>query len=72
MTIVYTKKNCVQCDATKRYLDMHAIAYETVDIETDADALEKIVALGFRAAPVVESSIGSWSGYDPDKLSKLK
>jgi len=51
---------------------MHAIAYETVDIETDADALEKIVALGFRAAPVVESSIGSWSGYDPDKLSKLK
>jgi glutaredoxin-like protein NrdH len=72
MTIVYTKPNCVQCDATKRWLDNHGIEYSTVDIEQDQEAFDKIVALGFRAAPVVESDAGSWSGFNPDKLSLLK
>jgi glutaredoxin-like protein NrdH len=71
MTIVYTKPNCVQCDATKRWLDNHGIEYSTVDIEQDQEAFDKIVALGFRAAPVVESEAGSWSGFNPDKLSLL-
>ncbi len=71
MTIVYTKPNCVQCDATKRWLDNHSIEYSTVDIEQDQEAFDRIVALGFRAAPVVESDAGSWSGFNPDKLSLL-
>jgi glutaredoxin-like protein NrdH len=71
MTIVYTKPNCVQCDATKRWLDNHGIEYSTVDIEQDQEAFDRIVALGFRAAPVVESEAGSWSGFNPDKLSLL-
>jgi glutaredoxin-like protein NrdH len=71
MTIVYTKPNCVQCDATKRWLDNHGIEYSTVDITEDQEAFDRIVALGFRAAPVVESEAGSWSGFNPDKLSLL-
>jgi glutaredoxin-like protein NrdH len=71
MTIVYTKPNCVQCDATKRWLDNHSIEYSTVDITEDQEAFDRIVALGFRAAPVVESDAGSWSGFNPDKLSLL-
>jgi len=71
MTIVYTKPNCVQCDATKRWLDNHGIEYSTVDIEQNQEAFDRIVALGFRAAPVVESEAGSWSGFNPDKLSLL-
>jgi glutaredoxin-like protein NrdH len=71
MTIVYTKPNCVQCDATKRWLDNRGIEYSTVDITEDQEAFDKVVALGFRAAPVVESPVGSWSGFDPDKLSQL-
>jgi glutaredoxin-like protein NrdH len=42
-----------------------------VDITEDQEAFDKIVALGFRAAPVVESKAGSWSGFNPDKLSLL-
>ena len=71
MTIVYTKPQCVQCDATKRWLDNHGIEYSTVDITEDQEAFDRIVALGFRAAPVVESEAGSWSGFNPDKLSLL-
>ena len=71
MITVYTKPQCVQCDATKRWLDNNDIAYTTVDISKDLDALDRIVALGFRAAPVVDSPVGSWSGFNPDKLSQL-
>jgi len=71
MTIVYTKPQCVQCDATKRWLDNHGIEYSTVDITEDQEAFDKIVSLGFRAAPVVDSPVGSWSGFNPDKLSQL-
>ena len=68
---VFTKPNCVQCEATKRWLDNNDIAYTTVDISKDLKALDRIVALGFRAAPVVDSPVGSWSGFNPDKLSQL-
>ena len=71
MTTVYTKPNCVQCDATKRYLDRSGIKYDTVDITKEPDALEMILGMGFSAAPVVISDSGNWSGFQPDKLNLL-
>lgn len=71
MTTVYTKTNCVQCDATKRYLDKAGVEYDTVDITQDPEALDMILGMGFSAAPVVVSDAGSWSGFQPDKLSLL-
>ena len=71
MITVYTKPQCVQCDATKRWLDSKGLAYSTIDITEDQEAFDKIVSLGFRAAPVVDSPVGSWSGFNPDKLSQL-
>lgn len=71
MITVYTKPQCVQCDATKRWLTNNNLEFETVDITEDQEAFDRIVALGFRAAPVVESEAGSWSGFNPDKLSLL-
>lgn len=71
MITVYTKPQCVQCDATKRWLDSKGLAYDTIDITEDQEAFDKIVSLGFRAAPVVDSPVGSWSGFNPDKLSQL-
>jgi glutaredoxin-like protein NrdH len=71
MTTVYTKPNCVQCDATKRYLDKAGIEYDTVDITKDPEALDLILSMGFQAAPVVISDAGNWSGFIPDKLNLL-
>jgi len=71
MTTVYTKPNCVQCDATKRYLDRSGIKYDTVDITKEPEALEMILGMGFSAAPVVISDSGNWSGFQPDKLNLL-
>ena len=71
MTTVYTKPNCVQCDATKRYLDKAGIEYSVVDVMQEPEALDLILGLGFQAAPVVVSDSGNWSGFQPDKLNLL-
>jgi glutaredoxin-like protein NrdH len=72
MTVtVFTKANCVQCEATKRHLDKIEVAYEVVDITNDIAALDRLISLGYRSAPVVLAGTDSWAGYVPDKLDKL-
>lgn len=71
MITVYTKPSCVQCDATKRHLKKLDLEFETVDITENQEAYDKIVAMGFQAAPVVIADTDSWSGYKPDKINGL-
>ncbi|MCG7423160.1 MULTISPECIES: glutaredoxin-like protein NrdH [Micrococcus] len=72
MTVtVYTKPACVQCNATYRALDKKGIAYETVDMSQDPEALDRVRALGFMQAPVVITDTDSWSGFRPDKIAEL-
>lgn len=71
MTTVYVKPSCVQCDATKRLMDRLGVEYDTVDITKDLDALEKILSMGFKSAPVVITDNDAWSGFNPDKVGQL-
>jgi glutaredoxin-like protein NrdH len=68
---VFTKANCVQCEATKRHLDKIDVAYNLVDITNDITALDRLISLGYRSAPVVLTDNDSWSGYVPENLDKL-
>ncbi len=68
---VYTKPQCVQCDATKRALTSNRIEYETVDLTEDAAALARVKDLGYARAPVVVTSQDHWSGFRPDKIKAL-
>lgn len=72
MITVYTKPQCVQCNATFRALDAAGIEYETVDLTVNANTLEKVKALGYLQAPVVITDNDHWSGFRPDKLEELK
>lgn len=71
MVTVYTKPSCVQCNATYRALDKKGIAYNSLDISEDAEALENLKALGYQQAPVVTSPVGDWSGFRSDKIDEL-
>jgi len=71
MVTVYVKPACVQCDATKRYMDRRGISYTVVDITEDSDALDMILGMGFSSAPVVLSEKGNWAGFQPDKINLL-
>ncbi len=71
---VYTKPNCVQCDATKRKLRDIGAPFEEVDIMADPNTLAAAKALGHLSAPVVLVSNGvpgdeiDWSGYKPELI----
>lgn len=56
---------------TPRALDKKGIAYQSVDISQDAEALERLKALGYLQAPVVVTEQDHWSGFRPDKIEEL-
>lgn len=68
---VYSKPNCVQCNATYRALDKAGLDYATVDVSEDAQALAQVKALGYAQAPVVVAGEDHWSGFRPDKIKAL-
>ncbi|SIC64427.1 glutaredoxin electron transport component of NRDEF (Glutaredoxin-like protein) NrdH [Mycobacteroides abscessus subsp. abscessus] len=72
MITVYTKPACPQCDATKRALTKHGIAFTTVDLTKDAEAREFVLSLGYASAPVVVTPTGEhWSGFRPDRVKAV-
>ena len=72
MTVVYTKPQCVQCDMTKRLMDKIGVEYTTVDIVENPEELEKLIAMGYRAAPVVVTPDGtSFAGFQPEKIQAI-
>jgi glutaredoxin-like protein NrdH len=72
MTTVYTKPQCVQCDATKRMMDKLGVEYTTVDIIENPAELDKLIEMGYKAAPVVVTAKGeSWSGFQPERITSL-
>ncbi len=70
--IIYSKPDCVQCNATYRALDKHGIAYEVIDLTEDAAALGQVRAMGYQQVPVIVAGDDHWSGFRPDKISALR
>jgi glutaredoxin-like protein NrdH len=71
MITVYTKPSCVQCEQTKKLLTKNGLEFETIDITQDTEAYDKVIAMGFLAAPVVVAGEDSWAGFQPDKINGL-
>lgn len=71
---VYSKPNCQQCAATKRWLKQHGLVFLDDDIMTEEN-LEAAKSLGYLEAPVVivneNGKETHWSGFRPDMLSQL-
>lgn len=69
--MVYSKPNCPQCTMTCRLLDQLGLEYQAVDVTQDQEALEYILSLGYKQAPVVVAGDNHWSGYRPDRIKTL-
>lgn len=69
--IVYSKPQCVQCNATVRALEAKGIAHKVVDLTLDNSAMESVQSMGYRQAPVVVAGTTHWSGFRPDMISQL-
>lgn len=68
---VYSKENCVQCNATYRALDKESIDYDVTMLEDNPDILEQFKTEGYLQAPVVVANGETWSGFRPDKIKEL-
>ena len=72
MTVtVYTKPDCVQCNATYRALDKEGIDYSIVDLTENPSARDRVMGLGYLQAPVVVAGDQHWSGFRPDRIAAL-
>ncbi|SNR65665.1 glutaredoxin-like protein NrdH [Paracoccus sediminis] len=69
--IVYSKPACVQCTATTRALDARGLSYDIIDLTEDSQAMERVMALGYRQAPVVIAGESHWAGFRPDMIGQL-
>ena len=73
---VYTKTNCVQCTATKRWLDRRQVPYEEAPVDGSPAILEEAQQAGIGQAPIVrlsdqnEQTLAIWGGFNPTLLGK--
>ena len=73
---VYTKNSCQVCNMTTKFLERNGIKFEAINIEDEGN--EHLVdfikeELGFMTMPVVAVNDAEFfSGFQPDKLEKLK
>lgn len=71
--IVYSKKNCMHCQFTKKFLTEKQIEFQEKDVEQDEQALNEVKALGFTSLPIIVGpGIAPFQGFRPDKLEQLR
>lgn len=71
-TIVYhIGPACVQCNQTKKMMTKLDIDFREVDLREEPELTEKFKAEGHMSAPIVTSSIGTWSGFRLDLIQDL-
>lgn len=70
--IIYTKDNCIQCNATKNAMDRNGIAYQLINLDAQPEAVDRLKSLGYRQVPVVMADDEHWSGFRPDKIASLR
>ena len=71
MITVYSNPNCVQCEQTKRYLNLNGLEFESKMIQDSPDIMPLIEEKGYKSAPVVVTPTESWSGFRLEKLASL-
>lgn len=72
MITLYTKNDCPPCNATKRFLDKHSIAFEERNTDKNPDYWAEAIDTGFQQTPIVITDNDKWSGFNPTKLNQLR
>lgn len=69
---VYSRRGCMKCMMTRRFLNEHNLDFKEVDVDEDETAMAGLLELGIRSLPVVEDS-GEvvCTGFDPEKMKKV-
>jgi len=53
MFTVFWQPGCTSCLRTKEFLREHGVAFESVNVREDPQAMQRLIALGARSVPVI-------------------
>jgi glutaredoxin len=69
---LFVKPYCGWCHKAERWLDQHAIDYETVDVISDEAAYDEMINLsGQELAPVIDVDGEILADFGPDQLARF-
>ena len=68
---LYTKTYCPNCVRAKDFLTSRGVAFDTVNIEQDAGAMQELIALGVLSVPVVRIGDRWVRGSNLDDVAAL-
>jgi glutaredoxin 3 len=69
---IYSTPTCVYCRMAKQYFNENKVAYEDINVASDAKAREYIVKrTGQMGVPVIEVGNEVVIGFDEEKLGEL-
>jgi glutaredoxin-like protein NrdH len=75
MIELWSKPNCIQCDATKIALEQRGkvkgIDFQEFSLVEDREALDRFKAAGYMSAPIVVTEHMTWAGFRPELIEKL-
>jgi glutaredoxin-like protein NrdH len=66
---VWELPSCVACNQTKREFDKRGIIYTTRKLTPKA--VDRFLAIGYTAAPIVETDDRRWAGFRLDRIKSL-
>lgn len=68
---VFSRKGCMKCMMTKRFLNEHNLDFKEVDVDEDEAAMARLRKLGVKSLPVVEDSNKVvCTGFYQEKMKK--
>ncbi|TSC75567.1 MAG: glutaredoxin-like protein [Parcubacteria group bacterium Gr01-1014_30] len=69
---IYSTPTCVYCNALKKFLGEHQVAFEDIDVSRDQKAAQEMVQKsGQLGVPVVDIAGEIVVGFDKNKIAQL-
>ncbi|MGH8011356.1 MAG: glutaredoxin family protein [Candidatus Binataceae bacterium] len=69
--VIYTNIGCSACHQAKDFLARHQVTFVEKNLADDPDARDELLALGFRAVPVIRVNGETMLGFSPTKLRRM-
>jgi len=68
---VYTMHGCNACSRAKEFLALNHVEFTEHNVSEDTKAREELLAMGYRAAPVIKVDNQTMLGFDAEKLKQF-
>ncbi len=68
---VYTSNTCPYCTMAKDYLKEREVDFEEKNVQTDKEARNELMAMGYTGVPVICIDDEQIVGFDKNRLDEL-